>query len=94
MGWGGVGREEGCWAWKVDRSVARGGGMRVLDDGGERQKKKREKREVRRASGLLPHLLLLSVRDHAGMFNLRHQSQDVMGFDSPFLTPSAVDLTL
>lgn len=47
---------------------------------------------VRQASGLLPHLLF-SVKDHAGMFNLRHHSRDVMGFDSPSLTPRAVDLT-
>lgn len=59
-----------------------------------KDKRKREKREVRRASGLLPHLLLFFERAHAGMFNLRHQLQDVMGFDGPFLTPGAVDLTI
>lgn len=63
----------------------------------ERQKKEGEERMKKPSgpSGLLPHLLFcLSPRDHTGMFSSRHQSQDVMGFDSPFLTLSAVVLTL
>lgn len=47
-----------------------------------------EQREDRRASSLLPHLLLES-----GVFNSSHQFQDVMGFESRSLTPPASDLT-
>lgn len=63
--------------------------MRVLDDGVERQKKEGEKGS--QSSLRPPATALLS---HAGMLNLRNQSRDVMGFDSAFLTPGAVDLTL
>lgn len=74
--------------------------MRALDGGGggvEGQKKEGEQRrkltQVRRASGRLPHLLSYCERSRRRV-QLGHQSEDVMGSDSPFLTRGAVDVTL
>lgn len=67
-----------------------GGGVGVRD---VPLKKERGRQNTLEPRGLLPHLFF-PARHHTGMFNLRNQSRDVTGCDSPFLTHSAVDLTL
>ena len=66
--------------WGRGLQGVEGTAMKVRDSSAKRQKEKRWRERRLLASGLLPHLLV-SLRKHAGAFNLRRQLRDVMRFD-------------
>ena len=90
VGWGGG---DGCRGCQVEGGVGTAGGGVSVRDVPLKKKKERGRQNTREPRGPLPHLFFRAWH-HAGTFNLRNQSRDVMGCDSPFLTRSAVDLTL